>query len=351
MQDLILHVGLPKTGTTALQRDFFPQYKGYLGGASYVDNPGNHFESFTKLYSKFETHSDFAVKAWAVSARQWWEHARTLSNAPLVLSQEALCQWRLSSPGPGWPFIDAPTGLPEVRRGRAILPQFAQSLAAALDGSAQVRVILTIRNQNDFLASLYAQLASEMQNPSQQDFETKTRHMVSNRDASIDWNSLVLDLQSTLGPENLLVCVFEDGLPQIASEMAEFIDPSRAPSMDIGEHNVRRQGKGTWTFKPPTRIRKIGKISARVWPPTRASQLRDRLTPTVRRLGLSLARQMVEWSAFKRESQFDNQWIEADQALRLEIQQSCSESNDALGQLLNRDLKLLGYSDGSASER
>ncbi len=343
MQDLILHVGLPKTGTTALQIDFFPHYKGYLGGASYVNNPGDHFESFIRLYYRFRKHPNFDELAWTESARQWWEQARTMSNGPLVLSDESLSQWRLSSHASGWPILDAPTGLPEVRHGRASLPQFAQALATALEGSAQVRVILTIRNQNDFLASLYAQLASSMQNPSQLDFETKTRHMIRNRDAFIDWNSLVRDLQSTLGPENLFVCVFEDGLPQIASEMAEFIDPSWTASMDISEHNRRRQGHGTWTWTPPTRIRKIGEISSLIWTPTRAPKLRASLTPAVRRLGLSQVRRSILRLSSQLEKHADKQWIEADEALRVEIQQSCFESNESLGQLLNRNLKLLGY--------
>jgi hypothetical protein len=344
VQDLILHVGLPKTGTTALQNDFFPQCQGYLGGASYFNNPGDHFESFVSLYFPLGRHPDFAARAWIVSARTWWEDARTLSPTPLVLSDEGLCRWRLSSHAGGFPFIDAPIGISEVRQGRALLPQLAQALATALEGSAQVRVILTIRNQNDFLASLYAQLTTSlMQNPSQLDFETKTRDMIRNRDAFVDWNSLVRDLQSTLGPENLLVCVFEDGLPQMASEMAEFIDPSWRPSMVIGEHNVRRQGHGTWTWTPPSRIRKIGQISSLIWPSTRAPKLRDSLTPTVRRLGLSQVRRIVRRLSSHREKHFDKQSIKVDDALRVEIQQSCFESNEALGQLLNRDLKPLGY--------
>lgn len=285
LQDLILHVGLPKTGTTALQNDFFPQYKGYLGAPGYVENPGNHFESFRKVYFPFRNHADFTVRVWTVSAKAWWEHARTLSPTPLVLSDEGLCRWRLPSHAAGWPFLDAPIGLPEVRQGRAPLPQLVEALSTALEGSARVRVILTIRNQSDFLSSLYAELGPEMQIPSQLDFETGTRYLIREGDAFIDWNFLVADLRSTLGPENLLVCVFEDGLPQIASEMAEFIDPSWAPSMAIGEYNVRRQGSGTWTWAPRTRIRKIGEISSRVWPPNRAPQLRDSLTPITRKWG------------------------------------------------------------------
>jgi hypothetical protein len=51
VKDLVLHIGLWKTGTTTLQREFFPTADGFLGGRSSPRNPPE-FDAFGRLHRR-----------------------------------------------------------------------------------------------------------------------------------------------------------------------------------------------------------------------------------------------------------------------------------------------------------
>ena len=154
------------------------------------------------------------------SVARWLERQRFVDendpsrNDTLLFSNEGLAFWPTS---PSWN-----TRLP-IETGRCIESQPRRERPAPIcrivgdyikpmwDGG-RIKILLTLRNQPAWLASLYAQLGNEILWASQRDFEKRVDRLVEQEEPYLDWNGWVEDLVGTIGRENIMVKFVEDSV-------------------------------------------------------------------------------------------------------------------------------------------
>jgi len=329
---LNIQVGLPKTGTTTLQRDVFPEFSGYVCGTESRGPSKERTESLHRLYQVKGGHRDWTSANWREAAAEWSQTASAVAPGPLLVSLEGLFRWFDPQSRQPWPLMGHGRKRKSSRVGRHPLVDFLAHFQDAAP-NLQIRVIFTIRNQPDFMGSLYAQLSYRMRSPSQKDMEYKVRDLASRKDPFFDWNSTIRDIESVVGVENTKIVVFEDGLSRIGQEIASFVDSTWTPSQNLDKrHNARSTSTDVWqlTTSRCGPIRKtLGGIGSGV--ALRDSRLigdslkvlRDKSGPSKGSAGVASIRMTTE--------------------LRSAIQHAFSEGNQVLAERLGRDLAVCGY--------
>lgn len=209
--NLIVHVGLPKTATTTIQYHLAQSDPvGYLGKFSGYET--TNFRQKQELFSKFMSASpvgknnDIDINkliSWVKDAKQYMVE-NDVEN--LIISNE-----RLTSRGGSfenrWPIgvIDEHYNENNDRP----LPEFIKTLREYWD-FGDVKVILGIRNQPEWLASLYVQRSYRIPGASQKDFECEVDNVLAKRGEYLEWNILIKELQNVLAEEMLQVLLIED---------------------------------------------------------------------------------------------------------------------------------------------
>lgn len=160
---LCIHPGLPKTGTTSLQKNLFQHLTGkeldYLGRDTPEEARVVRIRGFLQR-----------------SARELNVRGKRDSQKSLLISDENI------SMSPANPWSGHATASPEV------VAVNAARLAGALGGRAPA-FLITIRRQDTWLASRYAESAKIMSRPSQQDFEGRVSRLLdqSTLPAGLSW--------------------------------------------------------------------------------------------------------------------------------------------------------------------
>jgi len=165
----VLHVGLQKTGTTFLQKTIFPRHPTYVGLHS--GHPLSTRKNLADLEHFFLDESpcswgrDDPVPRWAQDlARQLRGERTVLFSYENLLRQPNLIE-------------DYSCGLPagSLWEPAKHLAKFRETLAP---NASEVTVLITIRRQPEFLASLYAQYSKRFQKACQKDFEAKVKRLL-----------------------------------------------------------------------------------------------------------------------------------------------------------------------------
>jgi len=329
---LNIQVGLPKTGTTTLQRDVFPEFSGYVCGTESTGVSKERAESLHQLYQVKGGHRDWTSASWREAAAEWSQTASAFAPGPLLVSLEGLFRWFDPQSRQPWPLMGDGRKRNSSRVGRHPLVDFLAHFQDAAP-NLQIRVIFTIRNQPDFMGSLYAQLSYRMRSPSQKDMEHKVRDLASRKDPFFDWNSTIRDIESVVGVDNTKIVVFEDGLLSISQEIASFVDSSWTSSQNLDKrHNARSTSTDVWeltTGQSGTIWGKIRRIGSGV--KFRNSGL----------LGDSL--KVSRDNSALRKGNAGIATIRMTTELRSAIQHAYSEGNQALAERLQRDLAAYGY--------
>ncbi len=338
-RELTLHIGLPKTATTTLQTHVFPQLPGYLGkyyGADRLTR-GAPWVIGDKALRQWTNRS----AGWPRAVEAWVESLGGLGEAQTMFSNEGLAQWPSELHGLSyWPLSDGWSDTLRVRPHPVI--EFLEAVRTA-GGSrdVKVRVIVTLRNQPEFMGSLYAQLQGGMQHPGQADFEAKVMESLRRDDPFFDYASLVEELARAVGGEHMLVLLYEDGLERNVERIGEFLDSPLSATESMRE-NVKRKGqqtwRGAWADVPVTNRGALGKLRKRVyrsWP--HALHMLER--PLKRMLaGVdAVSARVVE------PKRHEGVRIELSDEVAAGIRRHYGPSNERLAQLLGRDLKVLGY--------
>ena len=339
VRELTLHIGLPKTATTTLQTHIFPQLPGYLGKYYGSDRltRGALFVSGGEALSQWIKGSP----RWPRAVEAWVESLGELGEAQPLLSDEALARWPSELHGPShWPLSDGWSDTLRVRP-HPVIELLEAVRAAGRSNDLRVRVIVTLRNQPEFMGSLYAQLQGGMQRPGQADFEAKVEESLRRDDPFFDYASLVEELQQVVGGTDLLVLLHEDGLERNVARIAEFLDlPLRATGLT--RENVKSESaqawKGAWTDLPVTRRGPLGSLRKAVdrrWPNSLGT-----LAPPLKRMlaGVDAASARVV-----KPKRHEGVRIELSDELAERIRRHYGPSNERLALLLGRDLKALGY--------
>jgi len=201
MRQLVIHVGLPKTATTSLQ-------KALSKNSNYLGAEGDYAIYTEELLSIF---SDFSRgREITKSLISWWGGVKDYIDgkgfsSAVVLSSEYFFSGEINK-FQEFPFLRKSHSL-----GKPCLVEFIGFLSSLLRGEVVVKVFLTIRNQALWLASKYAQASPRIYNASQSDFEMRVKkfsHLASKQ--WCDWSCIVKEFDSVLGEENFLVLCMED---------------------------------------------------------------------------------------------------------------------------------------------
>jgi hypothetical protein len=153
---LILHLGLPKTGTTTLQKHFFPKLEGFRNLGKRYCNPDELFE--LKFISRFATSMYFAKEenlnhAFKEFYESLMEHEKKIYGAkdaeiPILLSNETFTKYLFLPMYFGYPGIWTLDADKLFER----LARFADKY------NFDLHILITTREAKEFLHSFYAQM-------------------------------------------------------------------------------------------------------------------------------------------------------------------------------------------------
>jgi len=251
----------------------------------------------------------------------------------LLWSDEALSVWRSpSGNAAAWPVVDARGALP--RRGSHQVVGFLKQLREVLPQSIELKTILTLRNQGDWLISLAAQVGT-----------TNTgfvARLIRGDDAFLDYYAITEDLERLRGPENHLTLLFENGLEHNVQEILKFAGyaPTDFRNLAVSQsrENVRKTDQG-WVSTKPAGVEGFllaFRAKARFLEDDRF--MNDKWRRALRRFfGYEMRRKVLGQGKMK---SFN---IYLTQEQRTAIKLHCATSNTRLSAHLGVDLRALGY--------
>jgi len=343
MPDLIMHVGLHKTGTTTIQQQVLAGLPNFLGKERYHDPPqtlsGTHEED-KMLHSVVKDFLWLSSKELQRRTDEWVSHvqklaSRNIPEQPLLISNEIFTEWRGDTVEP---WLYSPTPNKKRKRKKPMpLARFLGDYLIPAWGDGQVKVVITLRNQPEWLASLYAQQSDKIRYASQKDFEQQVANLISAEDPFLDWDSMVEEICSAVGRENVCVLLHEDmHQPAFWEDLISFMeieDSACRPEINNTRLNVRKSSSNQWELmRPATPTQRRLKYK---WPKF--------LFPLTRSIVLSGLR---KFEPVMRQFIFANRRgdsIELNEEIVEKIRNYVKPFNARLSQRLNRDLTDLGY--------
>lgn len=331
--DLIVHIGLGKTGTTTLQQVHFARLPGYLGREDLL-GARKRDARLGQSYRRAAEGRDVDMVAWRENIIDRFRVAGRDLPEQVVISQERLSAWSVAGSSLSPITGRLSDGRRKPRRAPHPFAAFLERhLIPAWEPLGKVRVLVTVRNQSDWLGSHYAQLSNRIIGAGQADFERQVRWTLSSDDAFLDYAELVEALGTVLGPRAVTVLLLEDiGAPHYWEALSELVG-ERLPKEDVVESRKnRRSTEEGWALRPYNR----GKYPLRV---SFFGQERTPGHPSMWTLkGVWSPRNVVRTLIRPRGVS-----IRMDDELRADIRSHFRTSNARLGKHLGRDLTPLGY--------
>ncbi len=189
MTDLVVHLGLQKAGSTTIQA-FLRHCEFFLGKAPTLQatSLGKRFEQDARRCASHPSW-ERAVRRWGEHVRAW-KRAQGISSPALAVSSEAL---------------SSPARFPE----RAFVDNL-RALDERVWREGDVKALLVLRNQAEWLGSRYAQGSLKTIEASQRDFEAYVQRVIDSGQDVLDWSQWVSDLRDALGSNKVCVLLFED---------------------------------------------------------------------------------------------------------------------------------------------
>jgi len=266
MKDFVLHVGLPKTATTALRKHVYSRLPGYLGSLSAMQHRDDEVRNIQLIYARFANDGiSGGLRSLHPALAKWVAELRKPINNPTVLVNHRLSEWAfaddLKSPVRLVSDVDDFAQAPPRENP---LPPFLEALRETLPGDIRLRVVVSLRRQPEWLASLYAQSARTMRRPGQDDFESKMRRIVRENDDRLDFASLVRGIHDAIDPTNVLTLLLEDGLADHVTSLGSFLNlPELNETLNLAPENVRQTDERTWRLnhERTVRFRRIRRVA------------------------------------------------------------------------------------------
>lgn len=260
MTDLFLHIGLSKTGTTTLQNDFFCHYTNYFGR---IQNRKHAKTSHVYIYElRRILNLIYKNKDYHVSTCNWIENVLAYKNKYLkdsnsiIISDEALS-------GIGHPFALKSLFHYTKIYNRFNIHKSKLPICEALSIFSQyywtfgnVRVILTLRNQAEWLASFYAQKTALLLRPSQDKFIKFINNTMQHKAQPLDWSRWISELQTAVGKDNVCPLLIEDiNTTYYWNKLTEFLNKSKQKnnnlySINFQKRNTRGDHSFSWHIRP-----------------------------------------------------------------------------------------------------
>lgn len=204
MKNIYLHVGYPKTATTTLQKNFFPNVESiqYVGK---FDNEGLLFNFDSKIISNliFKNANEIDFD----SQRKLFAEILDKNKKPIVLSEES--------------FVSNSLRVSRINK-KDILPQqetIAKNIRNFFDkGHFDVKILFTIRKQDEMITSQYAQSYVHYYSKYKEtDSFDKFLDIYLNKEnqrhtfyQTLDYYHVISIYQELFGKENVAILVYEE---------------------------------------------------------------------------------------------------------------------------------------------
>lgn len=328
MTDLVIHIGMPKCGSTTLQREVFAHESGYLGTHPDIPRDENLAKQLQHCgpFGGRQTFSRRALHRWADRVR-------------------ALQQDR-------WPDIDRIIASDEVLSAKSRFEErpilrLLSHLNESVWREGAVKAIIVLRNQPERLASGYAQGSSDRINAGQADFEDWVAKRLGNL-PNYDYAKWVAGLQDVLGAQNVFTLLLEESMSEAHwRSLKDFaalqeLDP-QSMVMNATIRNQRREAPDRWrvsSFDAQTKAKiAVDKSLNLVWPRHLWSDSRVR----VRDASIARLARHYDLLHAKRAHLPRETTITLTPKIRSQIKAHFGDSNRKLRDYLERDIAKLGY--------
>lgn len=316
---------MPKTGTSSLQKSIFPSFGTYLGRGGPIARDELAKRCRELMLIRSEGRTERKLRKWSADVLR--EYGRLTNPEGRILLSEERLAWpardhersagvlaKMHPMSEAW--LDPAIAHEIVER--PIVPMLGYLARRGIWAAGEVKVILTVRQQSEWLASLFAQhpLRPNSGESHQDAFEAFVRGIVRREWTYLQWSAWIRELSSVLGPENVHCILLEDlDSDDVMKALARFLGYK---SMDFDSlrmafgtrHNVRRVHVNKWAVKRTAESVKRSQ-------PEEARKVRDGGRPVGE--------------------------IELTEEMRTIIQGHFHESNRLLGELLGRDVHSVGY--------
>lgn len=337
--DLILHIGLGKTGTTTIQEEALADYPNYLGRSINKENifGNNACEELYRLLKKFRKGEQVkeSCSNWVGNIKSFKDEKKITANN-IIISYEYLSSNYLNKIT-NFPYLD------RLYKPEGVLPvaSFINYLSTHWD-IGKVRVLLTLRNQPDWMASKYAQHSNRILNASQKDFEQRISKLIDSGDTTfMNFYRWYSDLQKVVGKEHMCVLLMENMDKEIYwRELADFMELENFPYEKFLTNRViknkRRSDTNVWKLQPFNNAlkRKIKKS----WSVDRAIGYRKTALNVAGKFDKLFLPYFISIAEHQREDE-----IYLTDELKERIQSYTAASNEQLSDIVGQDLKKFGY--------
>lgn len=254
---LTIHLGMSKTGTTFLQKQIFPG----LTNLEFLDQPSVSILDGPKIQGGLARIFKRSPAIWDYAGDTVFHelfNPESLKNSHLLVSDQ--------SAGPALWETESYTGShwKQSRQDPFHLQSHLLKLkdVAVKNGFTQVKILIVIRRQDEWIASKYAQRSNRIKRASQSDFENRVSFYLNSKKGYFS-DGIILNyhllndiLTSAMGKENVLMIPFEllRGRPEeFLSSILGFLDVpedlSKHLKSNITKVNVRSVTKNKWALR------------------------------------------------------------------------------------------------------
>lgn len=320
LNTIFLHVGLSKTGTTWLQEKIFPK----LDNVDYVsiEKSSEIFTSMLKSGKKVHLHYPFNLSPyfWREYGDDFINKLLSLKKNSVLLSDENITLGRGA-------FRSGETKHAMSFKDPFMLKSHLQELqkVCSKNGEIELKVMLVIRKQDEWLASRYAQSSKFIVNASQSDFKYQTRELLGHgaihyqEGQWIDYSKVYEQIVEALGEENVLLVPYE----MLKDEPKVFVNKIEKFTDSTFELN----GRGADDVFSKTNVRSKKSKGKKLW------KLRGK---GIGLLGSKINKKLEGFKIF-------DKYISLPDTLSKKILESCRDGNEKLSKRLDLGLEKYGY--------
>ncbi len=243
MKDLVLHVGLPKSGSTTLQNGWFvpleeDSYINYIGHAKYSDSTNNNYVNVAKY---FRTNS-FSVEDLHTDV----EYSSSVTN---IISSEAFTNphinYKLNNDGK----------INKSNNGEGDPYTLSQNLCEQFDDIMDnVTIIIILRNQINTIHSFFTHQYTWSLGERFDTWDEYLNFILDKNKTVYDYGEIASEYVENFGEKNVELLFFEDFVNEkiiFAEEIANIvgIDPKEfLGSVELDAHYNRKVGQGESRF-------------------------------------------------------------------------------------------------------